>query len=63
MSLSKHLNELERRIRELERWKEDVEQAIAEEEAAAAAADDPDPGVSLDGDPNGADRDQSQSLG
>lgn len=61
MSLAKRLGAIERRIRELEAWKQDVEQAIAAEEAAEAEEDDP--GVTLDGDANGRERDQSASLG
>lgn len=61
MSLAKRLNEMERRIRELEDWKQDVEQAIADE--AALADDEPDPGVTLDGEPNPRARDQLESLG
>lgn len=61
MSLAKRLNEMERRIRALEEWKQDVEQALAEEEASAATQEDP--GVDLDGNANGTERDQSASLG
>lgn len=61
MSLAKRLNEMERRIRGLEDWRHEVEQALAEEEAAASHQDDP--GVDLDGQSNGSERDQSVSLG
>jgi len=59
MSLAKRLNEMERRIRELQDWRASIEAAIAAEEEE----DRPAPQIDLDGDLVPGERDQTQSLG
>ena len=61
MSLTKRLNDMERRIRELEQWKEGIELVLAHE--LADSDEHEGPALTLDGDPAGGERDQSQSLG
>ena len=57
MSLQHRLNAMERRIRELEEWRASIEQAIEDEEA-------PDEPIrTLDGEQDGGERDQMESLG
>jgi hypothetical protein len=59
MTLAKRLNEMERRIKELERWKSGVDEALVAEEQ-----DEQQPSITLDGDSYDAgERDQTQSLG
>lgn len=61
MSLGKRLNEMERRIRELEQWKDGIEQALMQEQT-----DPEDQGevpLTLDGEAAGGERDRFQSLG
>lgn len=66
MTLSKRLNDFERRLKALEdrmglqeQFAETVQQAIAEEDAA----DEGKPQLTLDGEAMGGERDQAQSLG
>lgn len=58
MSLSKRLNEMERRIRVIEQWKGDVEQAIADDAPAHV-----EPGDDELDQHHAGERDQTQSLG
>lgn len=58
MSLSKRLNEMERRIQTLEAWKASIEQAIEAEDET----DNPTPTLTLDGEEAGGERDQDQPL-
>ncbi len=58
MSLSKRLNDMERRIQALEAWKASIEQAIEAEDEA----DNPAPTLTLDGESAGGERDQDQPL-
>lgn len=58
MSLSKRLNEMERRIQTLEAWKASIEQAIEAEDET----DNPTPTLTLYGEEAGGERDQDQPL-
>ena len=58
MSLTKRLNEIERRLKELEKWKDGIDAALADE----AEAEETVHVKTLDGDQVGGDRDQLQPL-
>lgn len=61
MSLSKRMNDMERRLRALEEWKAEVEQAITED--ASAPVGKGDHGDDVPDQHYAGERDQSQSLG
>ena len=58
MSLADRLQRMERRIAELEQFRDQVLASLADEEAAESVAI-----MTLDGESGGRERDQSQSLG
>lgn len=57
MSLAKRLNSLESRLRELEDWRDEVQQAIEDESVETQ------PGLDLDGHELPGERDPLESLG
>ena len=57
MSLTKRLNEIERRLKELEQWKDGIDSALVEEVGQEA-----EPERTLNGDQVGGERDQLQPL-